>query len=242
MFRGERPRRLYRESTERCGAMGGLWCARANRSRYGRIRTSELLRHVLGFRRRCASDHARASPGSGGPCDSAERPGASRNPRPNQPRRPRKRPSHAKRRPKSRFRSRSRPNLNRRKMKGRRPRHPRPRFRRRRLHPPQRERPCKNCASTLSAGKPRLPPISNVSSATRRKARSSGEQGIATVAFTIDRQGRLLTSRIVQSSGSATLDQETLAMLVRAQPMPAPPTNIPDNKLSFIVPVRFNIR
>jgi periplasmic protein TonB len=74
------------------------------------------------------------------------------------------------------------------------------------------------------------------------KARSSGEQGIATVAFTIDRQGRLLTSRIVQSSGSATLDQETLAMLVRAQPMPAPPTNIPDNKLSFVVPVRFNIR
>jgi protein TonB len=74
------------------------------------------------------------------------------------------------------------------------------------------------------------------------KARSSGEQGIATVAFTIDRQGRLLTSRIVQSSGSAMLDQETLAMLSRAQPMPAPPSDLPDNKLSFIVPVRFNIR
>jgi periplasmic protein TonB len=74
------------------------------------------------------------------------------------------------------------------------------------------------------------------------KARSSGEQGIATVAFTIDRQGRLLTSRIVQSSGSPMLDQETLAMLDRAQPMPAPPSDIPDNKLSFIVPVRFNIR
>jgi len=74
------------------------------------------------------------------------------------------------------------------------------------------------------------------------KARSSGEQGIATVAFTIDRQGRLLTSRIVQSSGSPMLDQETLAMLARAQPMPAPPSDIPDNKLSFVVPVRFNIR
>jgi periplasmic protein TonB len=48
------------------------------------------------------------------------------------------------------------------------------------------------------------------------KARSSGEQGIATVAFTIDRQGRLLTSRIVKSSGSPMLDQETLAMLGRA--------------------------
>ena len=74
------------------------------------------------------------------------------------------------------------------------------------------------------------------------KARSSGEQGVATVAFTIDRQGRLLTSRIVQSSGSAMLDQETLAMLDRAQPMPAPPNDVPDNKLSFIVPVRFNIK
>jgi len=74
------------------------------------------------------------------------------------------------------------------------------------------------------------------------KARSNGEQGIATVAFSIDRQGRLLTSRIVQSSGSPMLDQETLAMLARAQPMPAPPSNISDNKLFFVVPVRFNIR
>jgi len=74
------------------------------------------------------------------------------------------------------------------------------------------------------------------------KARSSGEQGIAKVAFSIDHQGRLLTSRIVESSGSPTLDQETLAMLVRAQPMPRPPGEVPDNQLSFVVPVRFNIR
>jgi protein TonB len=38
------------------------------------------------------------------------------------------------------------------------------------------------------------------------------------------------------------LDQETLAMLGRAQPMPAPPSDVPEDKLSFIVPVRFNIR
>jgi periplasmic protein TonB len=74
------------------------------------------------------------------------------------------------------------------------------------------------------------------------KARSSGEQGIATVAFIIDRQGRLLTSRIVKSSGSPMLDQETFAMLGRAQPMPAPPSDVPEDKLSFIVLVRFNIR
>jgi protein TonB len=74
------------------------------------------------------------------------------------------------------------------------------------------------------------------------EARERGEQGLAKVAFTIDHEGHLLASHIVQSSGSPTLDQETLAMLTRAQPMPAPPEGTPDSALSFIVPVRFNIR
>ena len=74
------------------------------------------------------------------------------------------------------------------------------------------------------------------------KARARGDQGIATVAFTIDHDGRLVTSRIVQSSGSETLDEETLAMLVRAQPLPKPPDNVLDSELSFIVPVKFNIK
>jgi len=73
------------------------------------------------------------------------------------------------------------------------------------------------------------------------EARSRGEHGIATVAFTIDHEGHLLTSRIVQSSGSTTLDQETLAMLARAQPMPRPPDQLLDGELCFVVPVLFNI-
>jgi protein TonB len=73
-------------------------------------------------------------------------------------------------------------------------------------------------------------------------ARAHGEQGIAKVAFTIDHEGHLLSSRIVQSSGSSVLDEETLDMLARAQPMPKPPGNTPDGALSFIVPVRFHIR
>jgi protein TonB len=73
-------------------------------------------------------------------------------------------------------------------------------------------------------------------------ARARGEQGLAKVAFTIDRGGHLLASRIVQSTGSPLLDQESLDMLVRAQPMPTPPAGIPDSDLSFIVPVRFYIR
>jgi protein TonB len=73
-------------------------------------------------------------------------------------------------------------------------------------------------------------------------ARVRHEQGIAKVAFTIDHEGHLLSSRIVQSSGSSLLDEETLDMLARAQPMPKPPGNAPDSALSFVVPVRFNIR
>ena len=73
-------------------------------------------------------------------------------------------------------------------------------------------------------------------------ARAQREQGVAKVAFTIDHEGHLLHSEIVQSSGSALLDQETLAMLSRAQPMPKPPGNTPDGALSFVVPVRFNIK
>jgi protein TonB len=75
-----------------------------------------------------------------------------------------------------------------------------------------------------------------------QEARSRGEQGMARVAFTIDHDGHLLASRIVQSSGSAALDQETLEMLTRAQPMPRPPGEMKDPQLSFVVPVRFNIR
>jgi periplasmic protein TonB len=74
------------------------------------------------------------------------------------------------------------------------------------------------------------------------EARARDQQGTVTVAFTIDRDGHLLTSRIVRSSGSEILDQETLTMLARAQPMPRPPKEVPPSELSFVVPVRFNIR
>ncbi len=46
----------------------------------------------------------------------------------------------------------------------------------------------------------------------------------------------------VESSGSSDLDQEALAMLTRAQPMPRPPDRIPTRELSFLVPIKFTIR
>jgi protein TonB len=74
------------------------------------------------------------------------------------------------------------------------------------------------------------------------EARARGDHGSARVAFTIDRDGWVRESRILETSGSPELDRECLAMLARAQPMPKPPRQVQTGELSFVVPVRFNIR
>jgi protein TonB len=71
-------------------------------------------------------------------------------------------------------------------------------------------------------------------------ARARGEQGVTRLAFSIDGQGHLLSSRIVASSGSTALDAETLALVQRAQPFPAPPPELAGSEMT--VPVSFNIR
>ncbi len=73
-------------------------------------------------------------------------------------------------------------------------------------------------------------------------ARSRRETGTAVLAFTIDRHGRVASSRIVRTSGAAALDQETLDTVKRAQPFPAPPPNMRGETFQFTVPIRFNIR
>jgi periplasmic protein TonB len=71
-------------------------------------------------------------------------------------------------------------------------------------------------------------------------ARARGEHGVARLAFSIDRAGHLIASRIVASSGSAALDQETLALVQRAQPFPPPPPELAGAEMT--VPVSFSIR
>lgn len=68
------------------------------------------------------------------------------------------------------------------------------------------------------------------------------QQGAVIVDFVIDRQGRLAGSRVLQSSGSAALDNEALSILQRSQPFPAFPDNSPEERLSFSLPILFDIR
>ena len=75
-----------------------------------------------------------------------------------------------------------------------------------------------------------------------QQALSRGQQGVAQLAFSIDRQGHVLSSRIVTSSGSAALDEETLALVQRSQPFPLPPPELAGDELRFTVPIRFKPR
>jgi protein TonB len=75
-----------------------------------------------------------------------------------------------------------------------------------------------------------------------RSAHARGEQGVALVAFSVDRDGRVLSRKIALSSGHPDLDNEALTMLERAQPLPPFPRSMTQAQLNLTVPIRFSLR
>ncbi|MFW7270144.1 energy transducer TonB [Gluconacetobacter sp. Hr-1-5] len=65
------------------------------------------------------------------------------------------------------------------------------------------------------------------------------EEGTAMLHFAMDRKGHVLSARISSSSHYATLDEETLALIHRAEPLPIPPDSIPGNAITLTVPIEF---
>jgi periplasmic protein TonB len=74
------------------------------------------------------------------------------------------------------------------------------------------------------------------------EAQSRGEQGVAQLAFNVDRSGGVHRARIVHSSGSSLLDAATLALVERAAPLPPPPPEISGAQIAIQVPIRYNMR
>jgi protein TonB len=58
----------------------------------------------------------------------------------------------------------------------------------------------------------------------------------------VDRSGELRSPRLVKSSGHAILDEEAMALLRRAAPMPVFPKELTQNSLSLTVPIKFSSR
>lgn len=70
-------------------------------------------------------------------------------------------------------------------------------------------------------------------------ANAANEQGIPTVAFSLNGSGRVTSAHVARSSGFRSLDAGALAIVYRAQPFPPPP---PGATTSFTVPFNFNLR
>lgn len=74
----------------------------------------------------------------------------------------------------------------------------------------------------------------------KRFPAGAASTGVVTVAFTIDRSGRVLSARLVRGSGDAALDNEAVALARRASPVPAPPPNVGGGgSIVLAVPIRF---
>ncbi len=74
------------------------------------------------------------------------------------------------------------------------------------------------------------------------QARRRHQQGVTLVRFVIDRGGRLHSALIEDSSGHDLLDEEALAVLARAQPLPPPPASVAGASIEIVVPISYRLR
>jgi protein TonB len=74
------------------------------------------------------------------------------------------------------------------------------------------------------------------------RARSERQEGIATVRFTVNRAGQVVSFELLKSSGYPILDDEVAALLRRVNPFPAMPPEITDSTLILTAPIQFALR
>jgi protein TonB len=74
------------------------------------------------------------------------------------------------------------------------------------------------------------------------EAQRQRQEGVVYMLFTLSRDGRVLAARILRPSGNASLDQEGLDLLRRAQPMPPFPVDQPGESMELSVPIQFSLR
>lgn len=68
------------------------------------------------------------------------------------------------------------------------------------------------------------------------------EQGVPYIRFVMDRNGKVLSSRLERSSGYPDLDTEAVSLPRRAQPLPKPPPEVLGDTIELVVPVEFFIK
>lgn len=75
-----------------------------------------------------------------------------------------------------------------------------------------------------------------------RSARMRRQQGVAELMFELDGRGQVQLLALAQSSGVTVLDQEALALVRRAAPLPPPPAGTSQRSWQVTVPIRFSLQ
>jgi protein TonB len=75
-----------------------------------------------------------------------------------------------------------------------------------------------------------------------RAARQAHIEGVVMLHFVMDAEGKVQSFEIAKSSGRPVLDAEALALIQRAQPLPALPADFPTRTLDAVVPVEFSLK
>jgi protein TonB len=73
-------------------------------------------------------------------------------------------------------------------------------------------------------------------------ARVRGIRGDVRVRFTLDRTGQVTAATVVDGSGYPALDEEALAVLQRASPLPTPPGEVGGTAFDMVLPIQFRIK
>jgi protein TonB len=74
------------------------------------------------------------------------------------------------------------------------------------------------------------------------EARRARQQGVVTVRFTVDRQGRVSDVSIRRSSGHELLDSATLDLVQRVAPLPPMPASMPRDRITLSLPIDYSLR
>jgi protein TonB len=72
-------------------------------------------------------------------------------------------------------------------------------------------------------------------------ARKAHIEGVVMLHFVMDANGHVTAADIQKSSGRPVLDKEALAMIERAQPLPALPADFPTRTLNAVVSIEFSL-
>ncbi len=75
-----------------------------------------------------------------------------------------------------------------------------------------------------------------------REAQSRNQEGTVLLYLEMGRAGEVHAFRIQESSGHQPLDDEVLALVRRAEPLPPPPPQVEGNRIKLLVPVEFFLR